>query len=446
LQRVLTLTMGTASKSLALVLVALSLTSLVTLPSVILAETQVTWTVQTVDEYSAAKSNGYCPIVVDSNNTPHIAYTGWSEGTERSWPWYFVMYSSWSSSGWSTQKVSNGTTYNLILDANNNPHILYSYYAPVYPSPTGLMYAVWTGSSWISQTVDPTGAGYGVIALDSAANQHVAYTDGTSIKYATSKGSNWETQTVATYEKGQVPFSLSFALDKNDTPYIMYSASSYADYSQPVGIRAINVTLATYQKSSWNIQPLSLPPPTGNYGNLVVDSKGILHSIFTQHYYVSSENKTTLNTILYATWNGTAWGMQTVVSDISSNSMSLSLDSHDYPHIMTSTGIYACWTGNKWDILDSDISPGTLYLALDSEGNPHIAYRKSSGSQVITNIMYAQVTETTQKPSPTKNTNASAILNQMLPMVIAVVVLAVVIVSILLYRKHRKTQADDIKT
>jgi hypothetical protein len=397
----------------------------------------LSWNVQTVDENGALISS-YCPIVVDSNNTAHIAYTVWSEGTERAWPNYFVMYASWNGSGWSTQKVSNGSAYSLVLDAKGNPHILYSYYAPVYPSPTGLMYASWTGSSWISQTIDPNGAGYGVVALDSSDNPHVAYTDGTSIKYAVWTGSSWNIQTVATYKSGDLAFRLSFALDKNNTPYIIYSSFSYADYSQAVGIRAINVTLATYQNSSWSIQPLSLPPPTGDYGNIVVDSKGYLHSIFTQHHYASSENKTILSTILYGSWNGTAWNTQTVVSNISFNSMSLALDSNDYPHIFTSSGTYASWTGKTWETQTANLNRtayGPCYLAVNSTGNPHISYLQQSPSQVIANITYATATETTQTSSPTAPTSPAIFPAFTTLTVVAVAIIAVVVVVTYVWRK-----------
>ena len=324
-------------KSLLSAFLSLLLSSmlLVTFGSAVPVHAALSWSVQTVDENGAAMGNGYCPIAVDSNNITHIAYTDWNESTVSQFTKFFAMHATWNGTGFSTQKVSEGFAYSLVLDANGNPHILYG--------AIGLMYASWTGTDWVSQTVDVNGAGFGMVALDSSGNPHVAYTDGATIKYAILKGSSWSIQTVDTYKPGDLAFRLSFALDKNNTPYIMYSPSSYADYSQAVGIRAINVTLATYQSSSWNIQPLSLPPPTGDYGNLVVDSKGYIHSIFTQYHYVSSENKTILSTILYASWNGTAWNTQTVVSNISFNSMSLALDSHDYPHIFTSSGTYASW-------------------------------------------------------------------------------------------------------
>jgi hypothetical protein len=436
--------MGTTSKRFVQVIVALLLTSSFMVPSVLPVHAALSWTVQTVDENGALYGSSYCPIVVDSNNIPHIAYTVWSQGTERAWPYYFVMYGSWNGSGWGIQKVSNGSAYSLVLDASGYPHILYSYYSPVFPSSTGLMYASWTGSSWISQTVDPNGADYGVVALDSSGNPHVAYTDGTSIKYAVWTGLNWNIQTVATNNPRDVDvnfvFRLSFALDTNNIPYIMYSPSSYIDYGQAVGIRAINVTLATYQNSNWKIQPLLLPPSIGDYGNLVVDSKGNLHSIFTQHYFASSENQTVLSTLLYGNWTGSAWNTQEVDSNFSLNSMTLALDSSDHPHIFTSSGTYASWTGKTWDIQNANLNRtdyGPCYLAVTSTGTPNVSYMQQSPSQVIANIIYASATGKTQTPSPTLQ-EPTKLKEEVVITIVSVVVL-VVAVSILLCRKHFKT-------
>jgi len=357
-------------------------------------QASLSWSVQTVDDYGAAMGNGYCPIAVDSNNTAHIAYTSWNQTTVSHFTKFFVMHAIWNGTGFSTQKISEGFAYSLVLDANGNPHILYG--------ANGLMYASWTGTEWVSQTVDVNGGGFGMVALDSHGSPHIAYKgDANTVKYASWTGTNWNIQTVDKLldPSQEVPFRLYFALDKNDTPYIMYSPSSYADYSQAEGIRALNVTLATYQNSSWKMQPLSLPTPTGDYGNLVVDSKGGLHSIFTKHHYVSSEDKTILSTLLYASWNGTGWDTQTVVSDIVFDSMSLALDSRDYPHIFTSSGTYARWTGTTWNIQTTNLNPS--YLTVDSSGNPHISYRQGTGSQVIANIVYATATPPTPTPTST---------------------------------------------
>ena len=208
---------------------------LLTSRSALPAHAALSWSVQTVDENAAGYGNGYNPIVVDSNNTAHIAYTRYVNGT------YFVMYASWNGSGWSTQTVAEGfdDAFSLVLDASDNPHILYS--RPFKP----LMYASWTGSNWTIQNTGIKDARYGTLAVESFGNPHIAYTDGKVVRYANWTGSNWNIQTVDT--ASEIPFRLSFALDSNNTPYIMYSPSSYMDDSQAIAIRAINVTLATYK-------------------------------------------------------------------------------------------------------------------------------------------------------------------------------------------------------
>ena len=443
--------MGSASKSLALLIITLFLASLVTIPSAISAggETASSWNIQTVDN-DAYTLEGRCPIVLDSNNSPHIAYTNVRVEPDR-FQTPLVMYADWNGSGWSTQQIAEGFAHSLVLDASDNPHILYS------SSWKPLMYASWTGSKWSLQTVDPnyfTGGGFGIVALDSYGNPHVAYTDGTTIKYAVSKGSGWSIQTVDTYE-GEIPSRLSFALDKNNTPYIIYSRSPYEDYSQTVGIMAINVTLATYQNYSWKIQSLSLPPPIGNYGNLVVDSKGYPHFICTQNHFVSSENKTTLITILYASWNGSTWNSQSVVSDVRLGSINLALDANDYPHISyirtfydEERGdeyflMYASWKGAAWDTQTVATSffaahPLEPYLAVDSNNNPHISYLVQSVT-ASTSLRYATIIETTPIYTPPPTAPISASIAQILPIIATIIVLVVAVVTLLLYRRHRKT-------
>jgi len=373
-------------------LILLSMLSFTLLP--VIAESALSWNIQTVDE-NAYTSGIHCPIALDSKGLPHIAYTDVRVEPDTRGQTPLVMYANWNGTTWKTQQIAKGKALSLVLDADDHPHILY------HLSWEPLMYASWTGSKWNIQTVDPdtfSGGGFGLIALDSYGNPHVAYNDGTTIEYAVSNGTEWNIQKVATDESGETA-KLSFVLDKNDTPYIMYSPSTYADYSRDVGIRGMNITLATYQNSSWKLQPLSLPTPTGEYGNLAVDSKGILHSIFTQRYYASPEDKRSLRTLLYASWNGTAWDTQQVVSNISLNSMSLALDSRDYPHIICSGDepVYASWTGADWDVQATDVSG---YLAVDADGNLHVSYL-AGPAWIVTSLMYATATPPTPTPTAT---------------------------------------------
>src|ERR1035437_7014360 len=117
--------MGTLNQTIRLTLATLFLLSLVTVsatsPPVHAA---LTWNLQTVDE--DAWVGGNCPMALDSNNTTHIAYMGFGNGT--SGP-NRLIYASNNSSGWTYQiadSVNVFTVFSLVLDANSNPHILYS--------------------------------------------------------------------------------------------------------------------------------------------------------------------------------------------------------------------------------------------------------------------------------------------------------------------------------
>jgi hypothetical protein len=311
----------------------------------------------------------------------------------------FVVYASSNGSGWSNQTIGGGVAFSLVLDADYSPHVLYGGYE-------GLMYASWTGTNWTHQTVDVNGAGFGSVALDSSGNPHVAYTDGKAVKYAKWTGSNWTIQTVDTYS--EIPYQLSLALDKNNTPYILYDNT--VSILSPAGgyYHSEKLKLATLQNSNWSIQTVA---STGGFGNIVLDSKGNPHLIYKLDYpeFVGTDN----STLVYASWDGTSWNMQTVVANVHfANVGFLALDSFDYPHIayvirssdpITDEGItelsYASWTGKNWSIQTADIpmpDTGPCYLAVDSNGNPHISYRESPffGSS-IANITYSTATDTT---------------------------------------------------
>jgi len=293
------------------------------------------------------------------------------------------------------------------------------------------MYASWTGSNWTMQTVDPQG-NLASLALDSAGNPHIAYCDGNLLKYASWTGSNWAIQTVAT---SQSPFKVSLALNSNNTDYIMYYASE-------------DVNLAVYSDSSWSIQ--TVISNVTNLGNMVLDSKGNPHFIYSAN-----------STLLYASWNGTTWNTQSVASNIggsvtysgSLTTASLSLDSHNYPHIAYVTNspetlpgwcflAYASWNGISWNIqtVNSQDIAESCSLALDSNGNPHIsiigininsgAYEAETyGAYDFTaSVFYATVAE------PTLMLNGF----ESLLVIALIAVIAVIVVSLILYMRKRK--------
>jgi len=356
------------------------------------------WKIQIVDENGAMGGNGRIyPIAVDSNNNPHLVYLSPYSDSK-------VTYASSNGLSWSTQTITGGNAFSLVLDDNDNPHIMY----------TGLTYAYWTGSNWTTQTVDPTAPNaFAALALDSFGNPHVAYTDHTVVKYARWTGSNWNIQTVDTHS--EIPYRLSLALDSNNTPYITYDFT----ISIPTGTgnyQSIEkVKLATLQNSKWHIQTIAY---SGDFGNMVLDSKGYPHMI----YRIDHSTHFTNSTLVYAHWDEKNWWTtQAVVSNVRLDNVGfLALDSNDYPHISYIGRAYnpeiggdeyflryTRWTGTAWNTLSVNTTRravGPCYLALDSDGNPHISYRTFHPTHYKSvYIMYATATIPDTQPSQPLN-------------------------------------------
>jgi hypothetical protein len=363
------------------------------------------WSIQTVTYSTAGTgSNGYCPIVVDSNNIPHIAYTGRSNDFDS------VVYTSWMGSSWSTQEIRGDAAFSLALDANNHPYILYIA-GQTIDDQGGLRIAKLTGSSWDIQTVDEQGANYGALALDSSGNPHVAYISGKEIRYASKTGSNWTIQTIETSPDTLdiiLNRGLSLKLDSNNTPYVLYSIpSSYVENDTGISIRSENVKLATYQDSKWNIQAVLTSSNLSEHGNLVLDAKDYPHFICTQTHSVSVTNTTLVSNLLYAGWNGSSWTTQTADSNIRllDGIGFLALDSHDYPSISyvtlpsptTQSEQYASWTGVNWTIQTvADFTAKTSgYLAVGSNDIPHLTYLVGGSNDRTIQLIYATPNEPT---------------------------------------------------
>jgi len=328
------------------------------------------WNVQTVDVNGAGLAGGHCPIVIDSKNNPHIAYTARIDNKN------IVMYADWDGSGWNTQIVDIGRLFDLTLDNRGNPHLLYMF------GPGGLRYASWTGSNWNIQTVDQGFLrGIGSVALDSSGNPHIAYLDNFNVlKYASRLGLSWSIETLDSAE--QIWPILSLELGSYNTPYILYGLF-YIENS------SINAMMAVRKNSSWSIQTVGSNLIT--YGNMVLDSMGLPHFFYLIEFSESGDADHSI--VKHASWSGSAWNIQSV----SSGAMGfLALDSHDNPSIAYIQSyedvIYASWTGIAWKIqtIDSNISAiAECHLAVDANGNLHISYfAKPPGATLPSSILY----------------------------------------------------------
>jgi hypothetical protein len=187
------------------------------------------WTTEIVDPGGGAMTS----IAVDYYGIPHISYT--SSANE-------MKYAVWvggtagncfAGSNWDCEAIPGvyGFDSSLALDANGNPHIVFSF------SPD-LKYATKNGGSWTIETIDSTllillGLINGSIALDSTDVPHVAYCDEefSELKYAFRVGSGgncgtgnaWQCETIASDCGFTTP---SLALDSSDDPHISYDSRS----------------------------------------------------------------------------------------------------------------------------------------------------------------------------------------------------------------------------
>jgi hypothetical protein len=317
-------------------------------------QASLSWDTQTVDVSAQGYGNGYCPIVVDSNNNVHIAYTG----VTPPYGYNIARYTYWNGSNWSTQELPYAITFDLKLDSKLNPCLLCEH--------NGLTYASWTGTNWVKQTIDKNFSnGFGALAFDTSSKPCVAYRDGSTLKYAFSSGSNWTIQTVDS--SLHTPSWLSLALESNNKPYILYCDSNI-------------ITIAALMNSSWSKTTF---PNTGGFTNIVIDSKDKPHFAFKTTS--SSPNDIAL---VYTSWTGSSWDNQTIVSNASLayDSLwrcgSLALDDRDNPHIAYITKgpeplKYASMNGAIWSFQTINTTAsihGPCYLAMDLDGNPHISY------------------------------------------------------------------------
>ena len=139
----------------------------------------------------------------------------------------------------------------------------------------------------------------------------------------------------------------------------------------------------------WNIVAIDAPAKSGQYASLALDGSGLPRIA----YYEAQAKELRL-----ATWNGSAWSVQTVDSSSSNTGQYCSLalaSGTGYPRISYYDAHnkdlrYASWNGSSWALQTVDNSSGNIgqytCLALDpGTGYPRISYYDTSN----TNLKYA---------------------------------------------------------
>lgn len=386
------------------------------------------WYRQTIDAGDLYGDVGWQnDIAVDANGYPHIIYTSDdSYGFED-----YVKYAYYDGNLWHTEIIrlqNNGADISgtsIVLDTQDNPHVAFG-------GQEGIVYAEWTGSTWITQTV---GWGYNpTLVLDSLQRPRVSYHDGLYVKYAYWDGTTWQIQTVDEgYTDGN---GNALALDSNDVPHLVYGfwdESYVVMYANRVGIgwniQVVNdtdgsgwasidvdssdkphISYSAYVASSltselrhakkltttWQTDVLDTNPLGIIANNLLIDNEDDIHISY------SFENSNNSYSLKYAYFGGTSWLTQIVDSSdhglaewnaiavaVSGNPYFSYLDSY-YGDLKFAYGGIGLTT---WQAEVVDSSPsliGANVLVIDNDDGVHISYRHEFDGNNV-NLRYAHL-------------------------------------------------------
>jgi hypothetical protein len=172
------------------------------------------------------KSSGFCSLVLDSKEHPHISFIGY--GTN-------LNYARWNGNAWEKQHIpirARTIAYNtsIALDAQDHPSI--SFYEELGQDDNKLRLRIvrWEDGYWKSSTIDSDyGSGkFNSMAIDSAGRPQVAYGnvsyENAGLRFASWLGQSWKLEILEGAGKvGTSMYSVALTLDEKDTPHITYT-------------------------------------------------------------------------------------------------------------------------------------------------------------------------------------------------------------------------------
>jgi hypothetical protein len=331
------------------------------------AQGQNRWRIETVDG-GRGTAVGHSPsLAIDSAGNFHLGYIDTSRNV------LLYAYRGKQEQHWDKMDLDTSVGYSatLALDSRGKPHFAYQGFYE-----NGLHYAVWDGSMWHKQVIDPLSVAFFMsMQIDKADHPKISYykrmnpdsSFALQLKYAYFDGTSWYRETVDPRE-GTGKFN-TLALDGEGNPHIVYSniVSYDLEYAHWDGTQWVHATPDT-RRASGGILGAS---------GLAIDGNGNVCFIYVEFAH---------HQLKFTYRNGNAWESE-VIQQLSAKSdqidrISMKFDHQNHLHIAyidyaRNELKYGLRTEHGWQL--ESVDPGTdsvvtPSLALDPKDVPHIAY------------------------------------------------------------------------
>jgi len=351
-------------------------------------------------------------LALDTSGNPHICYTSRDAfGAPQE-----LQYAVKSTGTWAIETVespSMGIEYlrpSLALDGSGNPHIVYSHLQlipdPYVPDEAWLQYAVKSGGSWVTESVDS--ANYfasGSIVVDGSGNVHIIYVRGSELEgdydrmeimRLVKSGGSWLMESVPGL--GDAGKYVSLALDTLGNPCLSYRDGVVCGSDERGDLK-----YAAKSGESWVTQVVDSGRreslggginyiDNGRNASLAFDASGNPHiSYCRDEKFVRDDDTSKRSSLMYAVRSGDSWVVETVADDANNyydyGVASLGVDGTGAPHISYvrasrySTEVWhavksdGVWTKEWVALCEGGYSEANATsMALDGSGNPHISY------------------------------------------------------------------------
>ena len=269
----------------------------------------------------------------------------------------------WSGRNFFVPKIMYNPT-RPTLDADNQPHLVYSYKTDDFDPYYSAMYAVRQNQIWIRTPLEGIYAGYdpGSLILDDQDRAHLFYTaenDGAHLMHATNSSGAWQTETLN--DSGQF-YLVRAAIDTGGHFHLIFE-QVFDDY--------YTLLYATDAAGAWVTVQIDGPAPYGYSYSLALDGADLAHIA-----YVDKDT----DQLKYAVDQSGTWVTEVVPTDSGVYDADLAVDAPGYAyiaywtfqgyHLSVLTNASGSWTSEEVDF--SPVPPEAFRIALDDQHFIHI--------------------------------------------------------------------------